>query len=180
LLAYVFWHWPDGSVDPTRYEGALLTFHRALAAAPPAGARGSRVLAVAAAPWLPVARGYEDWYFVDDFAALGALNEAAVTASRREPHDAAARLAAGGTAGVYRLLSGMPDERAPGPLESRWLSKPGALSYADFLARLPPGELWQRQMTLGPTPEFDLLGAAAPPEVTVCTLSARLLYRSTS
>ena len=41
-----------------------------------------------------------------------------------------------------------------------WLSKPAAESYVDFLARMESnvtehGCLWQRQMTLGPTPEFS-------------------------
>src|SRR5712692_4218477 len=96
MLAYVLWHWCGREVEMTRYLEALTDFHRALAADPPAGFRGSRVVSVESAPWAPVARALEDWYFVDDFAALGALNEAAVAGRRRAPHDGAARLAAGG------------------------------------------------------------------------------------
>jgi len=43
MLAYVFWHWPATEVDPAKYQEALAAFHRALAAAPPEGMRGSRV-----------------------------------------------------------------------------------------------------------------------------------------
>src|SRR5260370_33618978 len=105
LLAYALWHWRSPGVEMTRYLEALAAFHRALSAEPPAGFRGSRVLSVDGAPWAPVASALEDWYFVDDFAALGALNEAAVAGRRRAPHDGAARLAAGGMGGVYRNLA---------------------------------------------------------------------------
>ncbi len=172
MLAYVFWHWPAPGVDPGRYVDALLDFHRALAAAPSAGLRGSRVLAVERAPWTPVERAFEDWYLVDDFAALGALNEAAVSGPRREPHDGAARLAAGGAAGVYRRLCA-----GPRPWDQvTWISKPPGMSYADLAARLPAAETWQRQMVLGPTPEFCLLGVGPPPGIEGRTLAVRALY----
>jgi hypothetical protein len=166
-LAYVFWHWPTG--DWNVYVEALAAFHAALAAAPPPGWRGSRVLAVEGAPWVPVERALEDWYFVDDFAALGALNEAAVTGTRKGPHDVAARQAAGGTAGLYRLQSGtvsLPDRAS-------WFAKPPAMSYADLFTRLPPAELWQRQMVLGPAPEFCLFAADPPPGIQALELSVR-------
>ncbi len=83
MLAYVFWHWPAPSVDRDAYAEALLAFHRALLAEPPAGMRGSRVFALDAAPWVPAERPFEDWYLLDDFAALGALNEAAVSGASR-------------------------------------------------------------------------------------------------
>jgi hypothetical protein len=158
MLAYVFWHWPAPEVDVARYTDALLAFHRALAATPSPGLRGSRVLEVARAPWLPVARAFEDWYLVDDFTALGALNDAAVAGARRDPHDAAARLAGGGHGGVYRRLA-----PAPGPAAdvTTWCAKPAGVPYPAFLARLPPAETWQRQLVLGPAPEFCLVGIDA-------------------
>jgi hypothetical protein len=171
MLAYVLWHWPSQAAG---YVDALIGFHRALAAHPPAGFRGSRVLEVADAPWLPVARALEDWYFVDDFTALGVLNEAAVSGPRRAPHDAAARLAADGTAAVYRRLK----EGARAPDRASWFAKPAGMTYVDLAARLPEAELWQRQMILGPAPEFCLLGASPPPEVAAVHLGYTAhLYR---
>ncbi len=152
MLAYVFWHRPAAETDSALYERALAEFHRALAAAPPPGFQRSWAFQLAEVPWLG-GPGYEDWYLVDDFAALGELNEAAVSASRKAPHDAVARLAADGTAGVYRLVAGEPNPGAP---RAAWLSKPARKTYPAFLAEI--GALgtaaWQRQMTLGPTPEF--------------------------
>ena len=96
---------------------------------------------------------------MDSFEALGRLNEAAVAGHRRDPHDGAARLAGGGAGGLYRRLS---EGREPDGAVT-WLSKPAGTSYADFLGRMPAGvELWQRQMVLGPAPEFCLAQAAAP------------------
>jgi hypothetical protein len=161
MLAYVFWHWPRPDVDRARYAEGLLRFHRALAASPPEGYLGSRVLEVVAAPWLPAPAAYEDWYFVEGFAALGALNEGAVTGRRQEPHDAAARLVQDGRAGVYKRLR----ESQPGEVPARaaaWFGKPAGVLVPDFVAPIEPGELWQRQMVLGPAPEFCLLGADAP------------------
>ncbi|HUK66310.1 MAG TPA: hypothetical protein VLV17_05735 [Anaeromyxobacteraceae bacterium] len=158
MLAYVFWHWPAARVDPTRYEKALLAFHGSLAAERIPGLRGSRIFEVKGAPFLPVGYAFEDWYFVDDFAALGVLNERAASGSCAESHHAVAAEADGGTGGVYRQLSA--GVRPPGSVT--WLKKPSGLSYRDFRARLPPGELWQRQMTLGPAPEFCLFEAELP------------------
>jgi hypothetical protein len=171
MLAYVFWHWPEPGVDRARYEDRLLAFHRALRGAPSAGFRGSRVLAIEGAPWAPRGAAYEDWYLVDDFAALGALNEAAVTASRQAPHDDVARLARGGAGGVYRRLSA-----GDGAADAvRWFAKPAGEGYATFLARLPAAEAWQRQMVLGPAPEFCAFGPAPDGAADVVTVRARPL-----
>jgi hypothetical protein len=164
VLAYVFWHWPREGTSPDRYAENLVAFHRALAASPPPGFRGSRVLELDGAPWCPVSgalRPLEDWYFVDDFTALGALNEAAVSGARRAPHDGAARLAAGGAGGVYRRLGDGPLLDS-GP--ARWFGKPADAPYPAFLAALPQSgaEVWQRQLVLGPAPEFCVLGGEAP------------------
>src|SRR5260370_39040630 len=96
LLAYALWHWRSPGVEMTRYLEALAAFHRALSAEPPAGFRGSRVLSVDGAPWAPVASALGDWDFVDDFAALGGLHEAAGGGARPAPaHGGAARAGAG-------------------------------------------------------------------------------------
>src|SRR5438105_9092156 len=108
MIAYIFWHWP--APGAARYEERVAAFQAALAAAPPAGFRQGFTFRHAAAPWLS-GPGYLDWYAVDGFAALETLNEAAVTASRKAPHDAAAALAQGGAGGVYRLRSGPADLR---------------------------------------------------------------------
>ena len=154
MLAYVFWHQPSPGVDPGAYERALAEFHRVLAADPPKGFRRSWAFKLAGVPWLG-GPGYEDWYLVDGFAALGDLNEASVSASRKVPHDAVARLAAEGRGGVYRLVTGNPN---PGATRAAWLSKPAGRTYPEFVAALGDrgAATWQRQMVLGPTPEFCL------------------------
>ena len=159
MLAYVFWHWPRPGVGEPEYRERLVRFHRALASSAPAGFRGSRAFDAAAVPGIaPTSELVEDWYFVDDFAALGVINDAAVAAHNREPHDAAASLAAGGTAGIYKLCS----PRVADPRSAAWFSKAANASYASFFATVPAGvELWQRQMTLGPAPEFCALGSSA-------------------
>jgi hypothetical protein len=165
VLAYVFWHWPEPGIAAADYEGALLTFHRALGEARLPGFRGSAVCRVEGADWLPAPAAYEDWYLVDDFAALGALNAGAVAGGCQRPHDAAARLAAGGTAGLYRLAAGAAGGGGtPAQPVATWLAKPAGMRYPELLSALARWTadghhtLWQRQMTLGPTSEFCLLG----------------------
>jgi hypothetical protein len=173
MLAYLFWHWPSPAVEPARYADALVAFHRSLAAAAPPGFRGSRAYELAGAPWLPAARAYEDWYLLDDFAALGALNDAAVSGARQGTHDAAARLAAGGHGGVYRRLA---EGRAPAAPWTTWCAKPPGVTYAEFLPRLPAAETWQRQLVLGPAPEFCVVGVDAAAALGGVAVAARALY----
>ncbi len=157
MLAYVFWHWSKRGEGGGDYRARLVEFHRALAASAPQGYRGSRVFAVTAAPWAPAARDVlEDWYFVDDFTALGVLNDAAVSARNRGTHDAIAARADGGAAGLYKLCTA----RVDAPAGAAWFAKPAASSYATFFAGVAPEiELWQRQMVLGPAPEFCALAS---------------------
>ena len=156
MLAYVFWHWPQPGVDMERYVEHLVGFHRTLAATKPVGFQGSRVFRLHSASWLETrGEAFEDWYLVDDSAALDRINEAAVTGPCEAPHNLVAREAAGGTAGLYRLRSGKIFDDVRYAL---WLSKPDGMSYADFYSKLDPviagAALWGRQMTLGPTTEF--------------------------
>lgn len=160
MLAYVFWHWPRAGIAATAYEQAQRGFHAALGAAPPPAFLRSCSFAVRGAPWAANgAEAYEDWYLVEGSAALDPLNDAAITASRQAPHDAAAALAAGGTAGLYSLRLGAPG--AP-PGTATWFAKPAGMSYADLFGTFEPvvreqkGALWCRHMTLGPAPEFCL------------------------
>jgi hypothetical protein len=165
LLAYVFWHWKQAEITAKDYENCQRAFHAALAAAPSPGFLGSFSVSLAHAPW--AAGGgdaYEDWYLVQDFGTLGLLNEAAVSASRAAPHDAAAAVAAGGAGGLYGLRRGAALRQ---PQYAHWFSKPEGMPYSELFAQLAPvadqvqGALWMRQMVLGPAREF-CLHAAAP------------------
>ena len=140
MLAYVFWHRPAPGEDRERYEHALSAFHASLA--PPSSA--FRVDA-AEAPWLPGAGPvYEDWYRVEDWTALGALNATAVDAAHKAPHDAVAHRSGAGAGTVLRHVAGPLDVVA---VNARWTD-----------ARPSDGALWQRQLVLGPQPEWCALG----------------------
>jgi hypothetical protein len=161
-LAYVFWHRPRPDVNAEEYAAALRQFHGALSAAAVPGFLRSWSVRAADLPWLGAGPVYEDRYLVQDYAALGVLNEAAVAAARKPAHDAAATRAASGTAGLYALVAGEPD---PAATRSHWFDKPAGTSYPDLRSALGRvgGSLWQRQLTLGPGPEFQLLGAGTAP-----------------
>jgi hypothetical protein len=166
MLAYVFWHVPADGVERAGYESALMRFHRSLARRPPAGFVGSVCFRAGGLAWLPAPDGYEDWYVVEDFAALGVLNEAAIARGHISAHDAAARLAGPGAAGVYRLLEGSPD-----PSSARvavWIEKPRGIESPVLGALLgdgideSAGSLWQRQLVLGPAAEYCVLAQERP------------------
>ena len=154
-LAYVFWHGPGDAAARGDYEELLAAFHARLRDAPPPGFRES----VAFAPGHGY--DYEDWYLVDGWADLGVLNADAVDDVRGPEHDRVARLAAKGAGGVYALRSG--DLAIADAGAADWSAKPLGEPYADFEAALTAGRepggfaLWQRQMVLGPAPEFCLL-----------------------
>jgi hypothetical protein len=181
LLAYLFWHWPGSGAHLMTYETDLLKFHASLAARPSPGFVRSATFAVSGVPWLPGHHdSYEDWYLVDNWAALGDLNRAAVGPAHARAHDQVAHQAAGGTAGLYALHTGGDD---PGQLEASWFAKPPGWSYRDLLAALDGCleqgcALWQRQLTLGPAPEFCLRAATRltlPPPLDVEPAGARLV-----
>ena len=168
MLAYVFWHWPQPQVDVSEYETRLRDFQKTLRDHPPPGFRASVVFRVGGMPWIQAERGYEDWYLVEGSVALDPLNDAAIAPACRAAHDAAARLAAGGTAGLYRLRAGNAAlEQVKG---CYWFGKPAGMLYDDFYKLLAPVTakpgvaLWGRQMCLGPTLEF-CLQAPAPVEL---------------
>jgi hypothetical protein len=165
VLAYVFWHWRHPSADRAEYESAQQAFQRALSASPSEGFVRSFSHAIAGAPWANAGgEAYEDWYLVRDSAALDPLDVAAVTAGRKSAHDAAASMAANGTAGLFQLKVGT----APtAPRSAQWFAKPSGLSYPQLFAAIEPalrpvgGSLWMRRMTLGPSPEFCVLAEEA-------------------
>ena len=216
MLAYLFWHRPQDQDAVEDYEQAQLGFHLSLKRRPPVGLYGSAVFRVADLPWLPARPGedrskagrseigmegragveiagvaYEDWYLIEDYAALGVLGEAAVGRGHRTAHDEVAHRSGAGAGGLYGLLEGEQAELAEGA---------GALaeaSLAIWIARAPgrPGgrasagarelgellgdgmdprraSLWRRQLVLGPAPEFCLLAREAPPGVAPTRLPA--------
>jgi hypothetical protein len=159
MLAYVFWHWPQPVVDQDRYVDHLRAFHQTLAANKPNGFQRSVVFRIRDASWLNTkGDAYEEWYLLDDSAAMDRINEAAVSGACEEPHNRVAREAADGVGGLYKLRTGQ--EGLAQSKFATWLSKPAGVSYNDFYARLQPltsqpgVALWGRQMTLGPTTEF--------------------------
>jgi hypothetical protein len=147
LLAYVFWHRPAASVDRADYEAHLGAFHDRLRADPPAGFRESAAFRVDL-PW--IGEGYEDWYLVDDWHAVGVLNAAAVDAVHRADHDAVAHDAGTGAGGIFALRAGNLAVGEAGA--AAWSAKPPAVGDD-----VPAFALWQRQMVLGPAPEHCLL-----------------------
>jgi hypothetical protein len=159
MLAYVFWHWPQPEIDRGVYEEHLREFHQTLAANKSSGFQQSVVFRIRGASWLNTSdEAYEEWYLLDDSAAMDPLNVAAVSGACEEPHNRVAREAADGTGGLYRLRDGVEDlGQAKFAI---WLSKPAGVSYKTFYADVqslisqPGVALWGRQMTLGPTTEF--------------------------
>src|SRR5581483_3007699 len=103
MLAYVFWHAPAAGVAPETYAAAIDRFHRSIAARPPAGFVRSACLRADGLSWFEQGAGFEDWYVVEDFAAIGVLNAAAIGRGHLTAHDAAARHAGPGTGSIYRL-----------------------------------------------------------------------------
>jgi hypothetical protein len=167
MLAYVFWHWKRPEIDREHYETVQRRFHESLAEAPSRGLVGSWTSSVAGIDWVPHGfDAYEDWYLIEGSAALDPLNEAAITGGRALPHDAAATLAAGGTAGLYRLRAGHLINHVR---TASWFSKPSGLSRTALDAEVERAfrgmkfALWMRQMVLGPTPEFCLQTDADAP-----------------
>jgi hypothetical protein len=159
MLAYVFWHWPRPEIERGQYLDHLIEFHRTLAANKSPGFQRSIVFRISGADWLKTdGEAFEEWYLLDDSAAMDPLNDAAVSGACEEPHNRVARAAADGTGGLYRLRAGAGDV-AQAKIAT-WLSKPAGVSYPNFFAGLesltaqPGVALWGRQMTLGPTTEF--------------------------
>ncbi len=184
MLAYLFWHRPREGVAVERYEQSQIAFHRSLARKPPAGLRASATARLQEVPWREQGLqapelSYEDWYLLDDFAALGVLGEAAVGRGHRTAHDDAASGFGSGAGGLYGLLEGEVAAQQPGaaPL-AIWVARPPGSaggSCADLLADgMDPhrSSLWRRQLVLGPAPEFCVMGSEIPPGVSAERLPA--------
>jgi len=162
MLAYVFWHWPKDGRSTRSYALALKTFHNVLARAKPDGFASSTTFKIARLPWKHGSKAYEDWYLVKNFASLGTLNEGAISPTCLSAHNAVARLSAGGTGGVYRLHG--TEASLDNFCWATWFSKPDGTKYKDFFNELSrtksdsTSRLFQRQLVLGPAPEFCILG----------------------
>lgn len=165
LLAYVFWHWPPAAAVVPTYEADLVSFHASLASRPPAGFVRSATFVVSGASWLPEQQeSYEGWYLVRDWAAVGELNHDAVATAHAASHDRIAHQADSGAGGLYALRAG---DDAPGQTQATWFAKPPGWSYGQLDTALDGWldegiALWQRQMALGPAPEFCLRGSTVP------------------
>jgi hypothetical protein len=170
VLAYTFWHQPRPEIDSAEYEAGMRRFHQRLAAVPIPGFVDSWTLRVPDLPWL-AGGGYEDWYLIEGFGALGSLATHAVDAARTDSHDAMARSVRNGAGGLYALLTGEFDGPASRSGWAGWFTKRPGVSYSRLTAELTEltedgvvQAVWQRQLVLGPAPEFRLLasGRVAP------------------
>ncbi len=168
MLAYLFWHRPLEPAAAQAYEQAQLSFHRSLAHNRPMGMCGSASFRMPSIPWLSGAPGYEDWYLLEDYTALGVLNEAAVGHGHRTLHDDAARRYGGGSGALYTLVEGdRADALAATGALAVWVTRPAGSQRRPLEDLLGDGmdpqraSLWRRQLVLGPAPEFCLLAGEA-------------------
>jgi hypothetical protein len=145
-LAYVFWHWPAANADRDAYEAVARRFHAAL------GRPGTATFRLGRAPFDSGEPPYEDWYPVADWAAVGELNDYAVTGDRKPPHDEIADASRKGAGAIFRRLGDGP------PLHE--------VRFAAWTPARPERleNVWQRQLVLGPAPEYAVL-AASPVDV---------------
>jgi hypothetical protein len=172
VLAYVYWHRPRHEEPEDAYEELLCAFHRSLARSSPAGMIASACYRVAELPWFQ-APAYEDWYLLEDYNALGVLNEAAVGRGHRSSHDQAARRSGAGAGALYALLEGAPGAQALAAATlAIWVERPAERPADALRAELAEllgdglepagGSVWQRQLVLGPAPEYCVIGGEAP------------------
>ncbi len=111
--------------------------------------------------------GYEDWYLVEDFAALGVLDEAAVARGHAPRTTRPPRWPAWEPAAVYRLLEGSAE---PGARPDGGLGRAGRAATSGPRSRELLGDgmdperdgLWRRCLVLGPAPEYCLLAGEPP------------------
>jgi hypothetical protein len=141
-LAYVFWH---QAADVDGYEESLLSFHDSLPIA-------SASFRLARLPFLAES-GYEDWYLVDGWEALGPLGRVALETGT---HDPIAAMSGDGWGGVWAPVSGSA-EIPEGSIN--WVDKPRGVPYGEFFAGLGADTIWCRQLVLGPAPEVAVVSA---------------------
>lgn len=141
-LAYVFWHWP---AQPEGYEDRIRDFHAAL------GRPGTVTFRLDRAPFESDTAPYEDWYPVEDWTGIGELNDYAVTGARKPSHDAVAHASRTGAGAIFRRLGDGP------PLDQ--------VTFAAWTPQRPErlDGVWQRQLVLGPAPEYAVLADSSVP-----------------
>ena len=180
MLAYVFWHERRADADDAAYRADLGEFHRRLTATALPGFVGSRSFAIETLPWRDEGGAlFEDWYVLSGSAELDRLDEIAVSGDRSAPHDRLAPAVAWGTGGLYRLRAGAAhgDQTV-----AQWFAKPAGMPYTELEAIVasavsPEHAMWQRQMVLGPAPEYCVAGPGAvalPAAFAVRTVLRRL------
>jgi hypothetical protein len=184
VLAYLSWHRAAPQVEQDAYEQALERFHRSLAHRPPSGFRGSAAFRLGELPWRAAQEwdsadggaAYEDWYLLDDWGAVGVLEEAAVSRGHLTAHHKVASLAGVATGSLYRLLEGPP--RLCGTGAAVWVTRAPGHENPSLSALLgdgmdpADGGLWRRCLGLGPAPEYCLLATEPPPGVAPSRLPA--------
>ena len=105
MIAYAFWHSPAAGVPEDEYEAVLATFMGELFTAAIPGLRRIRSIRFEGLPWVAASPAYQDWYELEETAALAALEAGAVRASMAAPHAAIARLAGIGSGGLFARRS---------------------------------------------------------------------------
>jgi hypothetical protein len=178
VLAYVSWHRPAPAVEEAEYERALERFHSSLAQRPPSGFGGSAVFRAQEIPWLAGGSqgGYEDWYLLDSWSAVGVLEEAAVSSGHITAHERIAAKAAVATGAIYRLTEG--HARLGETRIGVWVTRAAGHGHPSVEALLADGMdrstagLWRRCIGLGPAPEYCLLATESPAGVSEVRLPA--------
>jgi hypothetical protein len=183
VLAYISWHRPVPTVESSAYERALEQFHRSLAHRPPCGFQGSAAFRAPELPWLAAAgevaaggevegghgasgEGYEDWYLLEDWAAVGVLEEAAVSHGHASLHEHVASRAGVSSGAVYRLIEGHAAQLADARV-AVWVTRSPGRERPSLEALLGDGMdpasgcVWRRCLGLGPAPEYCVLAAEA-------------------
>lgn len=164
MLAYLLWHRPrHGSATRAVYETSLLAFHERLKSSNIEGLVDSSTYSVSPLPWLTNADCHEDWYLLSSWSALGSITDASVSGQRKVAHDLAAHLSVIEAGAMYKLRAG---ECNLDTQSAVWFAKPDNMAYwvldelLEPYARAPGCGIWQRQLALGPSFEFCLLGAS--------------------
>jgi len=163
MLVYVFWHQPRAGVALDEYAGALLAFESIFKAQ--GHVEDVQSFRMESVPWFGGgARVYADWYVMSDSSKLDPVNEHAVTGPCEAPHRAIAAMTGSGAGSLYDIT--YPGCKVDEARHGVWLSKPNAMSYAEFREKLAALQtdgvcLLQRRMALGPSPEFCVLSVEA-------------------